>query len=365
MTRTALVLMLVVMVRPLTAQTVIPNAQSCRSCSITVTTTARIGKAEGPGSLGEIVIGVGQDSRGRYWIFEPSHMPQVFNRDGSFVGTVGREGDGPGEMRGPSCMVTLPGDSAAVVAGKRLNIYNADLKFVRMVTLPSLWVPSLSVLRWPDALLINTYFRSGARAGSPLHVIDATSSEGRILRSFGSNGRAPARDEREIHQLVAIAPSKSGAYWTASRLRYEITKWDASNRPVQTLARKPEWFPGQSDGSGGGLNRPPSPKLIGVHEDNAGLLWTYTHVAAPTYQAVWKKVFEGKPREVAAREIDDEMLYDTRVEVIDLRAGRMVTTTLIDRPVTSVLSNGDVAVVYAREDGSLEVRTLKLTLKRK
>ena len=52
----------------------------------------------------------------------------IYEADGTFAGTVGRDGDGPGEFRFPTGMVLLPGQRLAVTAGMggKIIVVNED-----------------------------------------------------------------------------------------------------------------------------------------------------------------------------------------------------------------------------------------------
>jgi len=365
-----------VMAAALVAQSVwgqvpITDQPTCAKCTIVARVHRRFGPAEGPGSLGVSVLRVSTDARGRYWVFEPQQMPLVFNADGSFLTTVGRSGDGPGEMRAPYFVISLPGDSVAIMDGQRMNVFNSRFEFARSIRLPSPYTPGGLEIGWPKRMLLNAHIRTADRAGLPLHVVDASTADGQIVNSFGSDGQLLGGGEGTMQMTLSIAPSVSGSYWTASRTLYEVTKRDVTHRVVDKVIRRPEWFPGLSDGRRGGPITPPSPQLIGLYEDPAGLLWTYAYVASPTYKLGWKKASDlisradrSKPAEVPSNAIDSSKLFHTRVEVIDPRTKRVVTSTIIREYITSVLPDGLVALVKPRTDGSLEIQTLRLSLKR-
>ncbi|HSR41243.1 MAG TPA: hypothetical protein VLL48_03705 [Longimicrobiales bacterium] len=105
------------------------------SWSIDTTDVVRIGVMEGPeeemiGRLagyllrpdGRILFGDGV-----------AHELRLFDDDGSFVGSVGRAGEGPGEYGWLYGLQPYPGDSVAVLdnEGGRVTILDPDLEYVR------------------------------------------------------------------------------------------------------------------------------------------------------------------------------------------------------------------------------------------
>jgi hypothetical protein len=64
-------------------------------------------------------------------IDEGAHELRMYSPEGEHLQTVGREGDGPGELRHPGIMYRLPGDSVLVVDFQRMSVFAPNGEFVR------------------------------------------------------------------------------------------------------------------------------------------------------------------------------------------------------------------------------------------
>lgn len=101
--------------------------------------------------------------------------------------------------------------------------------------------------------------------------------------------------------------------------------------------------------------------IVGGWEDREGLLWVIARIedARPSRQADTVKGPEGPY--VVPKSFDRE--YDSMVEVIDPRTGRIVVSQRFDEVFSFVLGRGTVASVRELGDGrlNLAIRRLQLT----
>lgn len=93
----------------------------------------RVGALEGEGFevFGD-VEGVVADSRGTMYVGDDQALAvRMFDADGSYRGTLGREGDGPGEFRAVNGVALLPGDRVIVQDTRRARaiVYAPDGTF--------------------------------------------------------------------------------------------------------------------------------------------------------------------------------------------------------------------------------------------
>lgn len=101
-----------------------------------------IGMADGPPAY--LLSRVGDVRRlvdGRILLTNGSSAElRVYDPDGSFAGSIGGEGDGPGEFRWPDWFRTIRGDSLLVHDRRlrRISIFSPQHRFVRSINLPSI-----------------------------------------------------------------------------------------------------------------------------------------------------------------------------------------------------------------------------------
>jgi hypothetical protein len=176
------------------------------------------------------------------------------------------------------------------------------------------------------------------------------SPTGEELHRFGE----PGREIVEL-DLWIVSPVKSGGFWTASMWEYEATYWAEVDSSRLTLRRIVEWFP-----SGGKfdpnmyIETPPPPQLHHVWEDDAQRLWIYAVVP----DADWKPDAEGfqwNPRWI-------DRTFDTMIEVIDLRDGKLIAESRHERWLGPVCNSNLMYEVIETDMGDTRVGILEPTL---
>ncbi|MGH9720845.1 MAG: 6-bladed beta-propeller [Bryobacteraceae bacterium] len=294
-------------------------------------------------------------------------MPLVFDSKGQYVRTIGRKGSGPGEFVRPNELFMLPGDSVLVLdrGSATASVVGPDYRVRRVTRVPAAF-PSIAVVDWPRRVLMNGMIRSAESVGWPLHLVDMSGPEAKVLKSFGLNdGELRPSSARRSGQHLSV--SQSGGVWAIDELRYRITEWTQVGTVARTLVRDPHWFRGESSGLRGGRNTAPSPRIAGISQDADGNLWIFALVAAENWQSAWR----GRPAlmsgEVPASSFPPlDSLYQTKVEVIDPKAGRIVAAGQTPLLILGTIEGGVKAVAHATNaDGAPVVSVLGFSLRRR
>ena len=322
-------------------------------CGLTLIPVVEFGEDTGPGMIEGYVNGR-VDSSGRMYLFSPGadHV-LVFDTDGSFLRRVGRGGEGPGELLNPRSFAVLDDGVFAVLDGGRGVILTFDwtgrlLGEVRT----SNWIPTGTGI-WTVPLggaraVYQANFRGGDRAGYPLHLINLES--GAIDASFGSRmGVVDVDRERRLNVVPARGPGES--IWMARQRAYQIELWEPNNRLVLAMRRDVDWFPEalvDLDNPHDGRRRAPESVVASIEADDARL---------------WVLIGRADDRWAEAADDDDLMTYDTVVEVIDWRRGRVVASRRFDEPYySSWIGPGLLGELVITSDGSVRYRMLRVAL---
>ena len=335
-----------------TVQQSIPNQESCPSCVIRTQPVVRIGTADGPSALPFKPHHIAIDAKGRYWVLVTGQPIMVFGSDGQFQRSVGRIGDGPGEIRWPY-RAAAAGNSMLVAEEDGLvTVFGPDFDYVRRFRLP-MRVSEIAVLRWPGSVLVGGSYRSPQGIGFPLHLVDMSAESAVVDRSFGPDpdGELRPRWEWALDQRLGVP--NGGTIWAADRYRYRLTSWTSDGELLDSIMRDPSWFSGLSPGAIGLPDKPPDPEMIGAIPDTTGHLWVFSHVPGPRWRAAWAERVEryGAPppgaSEVPGRMVPpSNELYSTMVEVLDLKSQRVVVRENIDKYIFGVLP-GPRAIAYS------------------
>ncbi|WP_420461638.1 6-bladed beta-propeller [Candidatus Palauibacter sp.] len=303
----------------------IPDDVACPACTVELTERVRLGDGEGPGAIdflgGHSFSAV--DSRGRIYLREHfSTEIKVYEADGAFRRTIGREGEGPGEFRGINGIVVGSADSLFVLDrfSMRMSVFSPDHELVRSAPLKirPQGVDPIAVAWNPGHFYMISHMEGvPGLAGWPIHQIDA---RGRRVHSLGSEtGEVPPSEPYD--DISVISDGGDGTLWVGRLAHYWIQRRSpASREPIEEIRREPDWFPEPSEAelrSGAhGVGRPP-PLMSDILEDD-GLLWVLTWLIDPN----WTR---------ASPELEDDPLrYDSMIEVIDLEAKRVVARARFD-----------------------------------
>lgn len=312
-------------------------------CTITREHLVELGDPSEPdGSINAPWAGVYEIEDGR-WATVDFYLPfafRLFGRDGRFEGTVGREGDGPGEFRRISEVVEW-GDGLGVFDSEtgRLSLLSKDFEFTGSLPLGSL----IRLVSVSDTILVaNALFAPGAAEGHFVHVLDRT---GRPSVSFGGDQRP--LDLRPgpsaMHRLVAGA-GDGASVWVAAPGAFRLQRYDLEGNLLQTVEPSADWFP-----TGQGTDWPhrtrmfrPSPRINEI-VPSGGLVWVLTYVPDENWQ-------DGVPR-AFGESYHFNRLWDTRIDVFSEGRSERVASLTVDEAIRRV--------GMAARDGAIRVFNMR------
>lgn len=318
----------------------ITPAVRCGTCQIVVIPEVILGDTAGPGELPKPVYWVRRDALGRYYLsFAPAVPPMIFDPRGQYLGSVGGIGDGPGEARMP-LVFHASGDSVWVAdpANARLSLFRLDLpkaRFLGSWRQSGLVPPPFSAVPMAgEAVLVNSTIAAQDRIGYPLHLLRTDGS----IHSFGSS--APEyRPGLPRLNMRLLAPARNGGAWVAHSTRYQVERYDAQGHLLARWTRAVPWFPANRGEVPADVELPPEPRVIAVAEDERGLVWILLLVPDPRHrEAFGPDPHPSPPGRPQILVMEDENLYfDTVVEVFDPAAGRILASTRVDPSMVTLL----------------------------
>lgn len=289
-------------------------------------------------------------------------MPLVVDSTGRELGPVASGRDGNGKFRNPFDAVPV-GDSVVVfdlVAGTAV-VVGPTLDWVRDIAF-DVHVNRVVVERWPDRLIGTGIIGTPDAVGWSLHRISVRGDRARVLSSFGSgDGQVSPGDEGQIFERMIIGPH--GELWSFRRASYDISRWDSTDRVIQTLRRRPAWFSQSNGASVGGPQQAPTPIVSGILIDSTGLIWTFISRPAETWRQAWPKVGPGLV-EIPVSAVAFEKLYKTTIEVIDPKQRRVVARLLTNTLIIEALPNQRAVAYTVDANGNRQVSVISLSLDR-
>jgi hypothetical protein len=312
-----------------------------------------LGDTHGPGAMANdpVVSGLHGDTyRVLIQAFgEVPSLPLIYSKDGTYLGTLGTQGDGPEQFHRARFTRSGPGDSLWIFDDlPRVLVYSPDRHYVRTIDLP---MTPWDALVLPDGSLL----LSSVNAGQPLPFL-LVDAHGLLVRTIGIDDSA----SNSIQSPRQLVRGRDGTFWTMpSSYGWRLEHWDTAGHPLGVIERMPAWYPRYGTYAAGSRQQAPSPTLIGAWFDGAGRLWVMGRAADPH----WAR---GLGPAVADRDgpgatvINPDKAYDTVIEVLDPITGTLLADTRFDMAYVLGGEPGMVMRVTRNPDGWKRVELLRV-----
>lgn len=331
----------------LSAQSVIQVSDrlSCHDCSIVLDTVATIGGLLGPGV--EFVTSssiAAVDRLGRLLVAAQPFGTSiaVFNQQGGFLRTVGREGGGPGEFRN---ITRIDVDDEFIYVfdlAKGRILLDHDFNIVRTDAFRGYVTSSIplgggsiavaAILPTPDAV------------GHPFHIIAANGE----TASFGDDGSTYVGGE-----LGKVLGGSTDALWVAEERRNRLTRW-GWGPPIKaqlTFDRRSFWFDRDNPE---GFSWPRS--LIRALRVEGSTIWVVGHAPDPAWT-------DRHTRSAPIPRVSPTKIYDGWIEVVDASTGATLARRQMDELILGFAA-GRETLVLIYEEGDDGVPFIRLARSR-
>lgn len=147
--------------------------------------------------------------------------------------------------------------------------------------------------------------------------------------------------------------------WSARAGSYRVELWGPDGSNPLAVVRNASWFrPWEHEvrRSAEGLERP---RVVDVAEDRQGRLWVSILVRDPKHRPA------SGAREVPLTEIDSNTEFDTVLEVLDPRSGRLLTHTRFEQSISEFIGDRSMAITRREDaDGNIVVDVWRVRLSR-
>lgn len=322
----------------------VPSPSSCPVCALRVRRVAGLQSGDrdslqsGPlrsaavSGTGDIVVSYGNETA----------PLRVFDPSGRLRHSIARQSD----LIPPSLgllWVTAVGGEIKVFANDSGGAYSLDHVGALRRGPATRVAPFRQLAVLKNGSIVTAFVaRDPQDVGLPLKLY---SPDGNLITAFGSDAEYFRADSADLLRRT-VTPGRGGGFWAAYLYEYRVEYWSDAPARTLTLVRNPPWFSGVGLPRPLGLAHPPPPVLTGVYEDRLGLLWTATAVARTDWQSA-VQVFEGGAVDPRGPSPPLNDLYETIVEVLDPKAGRVVTALRI--PVLLSAQLGDRLFLAQRE----------------
>jgi hypothetical protein len=243
--------------------------------------------------------------------------PLVFDSTGKFLRYLGRAGQGPGEYQ-HAFVIFTNSDSVMVMDEYRYTVLAPTLSVIRTTRVDHVFnagIRNVALLRNGDIVAAAPDF-TAAGIGLPFHRLSAAGA----VKSFGDVA-APDRSGRPQVALNIVGPSSGGSFWAAQLGDYVASLRNEQGQLVVSLQLAGSWVPTQpAPVHVRPALDPPRPNLNHLREDAAGRLWVAVNVAGERWREAMRPLPGGGTSEPRW-----DYLYNTVIDVIDWKEGRLVT----------------------------------------
>ncbi len=254
---------------------------------IVLDTVVQLQTGPGPGELPIVPLSVASIPNGGYLAIVDggnTELRNFYDSAGRYMGSLGRDGDGPGEYRRAVAVARFGGDSLLLWDRQRrlMTVLDRSAHPVRTF--------EVSADGFQFAVATDGHFvlDGYAKGGNYSEPLNGFTPDGQLIAAFGEVAPrerfapGPPVDRR-------VASDGHGGWWTVrSRYRYELEHWDSTlHRTLQWLPET-DWFPVQrelespkAEGTGFEHLRPGA---IWIQVDSAGRLWIGGSTPEPSSQ---------------------------------------------------------------------------------
>ncbi len=322
---------------------------SCKTCRIDLRRERTIGggsdnfledwpSSVAMGSRGEIALAI-KGGRG---------LPRLTTADGD-LRPLGRRGSGPGEFRVPVTVAFGQGDTLNVFDlgnGRRSEVV-ADGRTVRS----SQFVGGSAILRLLPSNDILVAYPSATR----FHLFDR---DGNAVRSFGPSIANRSGTQGPTYLISNVI---DGRFWSVVGKSYALEEWSVDGQLLSRMQREAPWLSPDQPISDGALGAEPTAFVSDLRIDSAGRLWILVNVPSETWRSGLGTVDRSRGF-ISYPQRDFSRLFDTIIEVIDLRSRNVVLSTRADGYFRRFLSDTHLASFREDESGSPLVDVWKILL---
>jgi hypothetical protein len=276
----------------------------------------------------------------------------VYDSTGRLHTAFAKRGSGPRESPVPLRFVIGPGDTLVLFDYERINVYSPTHEFVRSFKGPVPF-PVAEIMRPDGSLLFAAKIGAAASAGYPLHMLSPT---GAVVRSFGTP-TPDLRPDQFFETRRMIAKSGDSLIWSAHINRYVFDLYDYAGTLRRVVSRDASWFRPWT-----GSPQQILPYVGGVWEDPSGLLWARLATPDPN----WRRAIPNVGSEVSPlKGIEyQNTLYDTVIEVMDPKTGKLLATRKLAPFYDGFSAGGLVWCTVEDSDGYPSLEIFQVRLKR-
>ena len=291
-----------------------------------------------------------------------AEVRNLYDSQGRFVGSLGRQGDGPGEFRRAVAAATFGADSVYLWDRERRLMTVLDRAGHQVRSFP-VSANGFRLAAAPDGHFVLDGHAAGGNYGQPLNAFAPT---GQLIAAFGEQTpRARFAPGPPVER--AVTSDGAHGWWTVRNgYRYEIEHWDSALTRTAQFLPETDWFPVQRDletptrGETGFERLRPAATWIQV--DSAGRLWIGGVVPKPGAQDALDRCIHGGEQSFPCLMKLGDTVFTKIVELRMASDGRLIAISR-GAPAAYAMRPGLVFTASTDDAGFPHVTILRLRLR--
>ncbi|MGH2396476.1 MAG: 6-bladed beta-propeller, partial [bacterium] len=313
---------------------------------------------------------IARDPAGGFYLRDADGMLQAYGSDGRFVRQIGQRGAGPGEYeRVRNVLVSRDGSIHVLDAALgRHSKFSRDGEFLGSTSAPVVLsgVGMDAVFLPDDRIALNALgLNDPLASGHALQVIDQGGNTTPFGEASPSDLRRPWRQQR----LLWARPN--GELLVARPYAFTIDVYASDLTKRMSIRRVADWIPSQDQDleeqpSDGVFDKPPTPMLQLIWEDEQGLLWlgmlepSGSWRPGPPVEQMRKD--QGLNQDTV-RTLADRPRFETILEVVDLERQRVLARYSTGDPIGTHFGGGYFALRAEDSVGEPIIRISRVRLR--
>lgn len=316
---------------------------TCAACRIEVTRLFTLDNGPENTQLEDWPSSIAMDSHGRVALAVRGGrgLAVLYDSLGRSPRRIGRIGGGPNEYKYPGAVAFGSEDTLSVFdiqLSRRTELIRPD-RYVGSSTYLGRSV-RLRLLPTGDALVVSSW-------GS--NRFQVHSRTGTLLREWGPS-RPPVPGGTRI-PATFISNVVANRFWSVNAETYELEQWTIDGTRIARMRRSAGWLDTKRKISDGSLGTQPTTYVTDLHIDKEGRLWVLVNVASNDWKEGLKEP-DKKEGFTSYPHRDFGLLYDSVVEVIDIKSMKLLQSVRIPGYLRFILSDSHLASLRQSEDGS-------------
>lgn len=309
---------------------------TCPECVITLDTVVTIGGLDGPGlDVISMFSDVAVDRRGRVLVWSEAEI-SVFDSTGTYLRTVGRRGEGPGEYQSISHIDVGPRYIHVFDRHEGRTMLDHDFEVVRTDRFPG-QVLSAAVLG-DDVVVFIADVPTPASVGHVFHMLPPSGE----MTSYGYDGAVYPSELMTLATTRTAVTGRNDTVWAVPRESNRLVRWDLAPEPK--MARVFERRVAEFDEGGDEF----MPATLGsVLLDDRGL-WLVWHTADPDWTGQLPSYENLTPSA-----IDVDQLRDAWLDLLDPHTGRTIARYHQDDALGGFAGGSSYVVDYEETDAGV------------